>query len=66
MVCKSWNVDQHDPLAVQLKLFGLSDCVVHIFYLKRPIRPRIFANLQLQLLEFENRSDRLPSLPWFL
>ena len=64
MEFESWNVDEHDPLAVQLKLFGLFDCVVHIFYLKRP--PRTFGELQLQLLESENRSDRLPSLPWFL
>ena len=60
---ESWSVDEHDPLAVQLKLVGRSDSVVPSCLQTRPTG--IVDELQLQSLESENRSYRLPSLPWF-
>ena len=59
----SWSVDEHDPLAVQLKLVGRSDSVVPSCLQTGPTS--IVYELQFQSLESGNRSKRLPSLPWF-
>ena len=67
--CESWNVDEHDPLAIELKLVGRLDCA-------GPPIPNVYANsqtrttssvdeLQFQSLESGNRSYRLSYLPWF-
>ena len=61
--CESWSVDEHDPFAIQLKLVGRSDFVVQSCLQTRPAS--VVDELQLQPLESENRSDRLPSLPSF-
>ena len=58
---ESWSVDEHDPLAVQLKLVGRSDSVVPRCLQTRPIS--VVDELQLQSLESENRLERFPSLP---
>ena len=50
---ESWSVDEHDPLAVQLKLVGRSDSVVPRCLQTRPIS--VVDELQLQSLESENR-----------
>ena len=62
-VFESWSVDEHDPLAAQLKLVGRSDSVDWSFLQARPTS--VVDELQLQSLESGGRSDRLPSLPWF-
>ena len=58
MFFESWSVDEHDPLAIQLKLVGGSDSVVPSCPQARPTS--VVDELQLQSLESENRSERLP------
>ena len=68
-VAGSWSVDEHDPLAFQLKLVGRLDYAGPRSTFAIPdFRTRLtnaVYELQLQSLESENRSYRLSSLPWF-
>ena len=59
----SWSVDEHDPLAVQLKLVGHLDSVAPSPPQMRPTNA--VYELRLQSLESENGSDRLCSSLWF-
>ena len=65
---ESWSVEEHDPSAVQLKLVGRLDSVGPMPRAIPDPQTRTTSavyELRLQSLESENRSDRLPSLPWF-
>ena len=56
---ESWSVDEHDPLAVQLKLFGRSDFMAQSWPQTRPTS--LVDELQLQSLESAlDRSDCPP------
>ena len=55
----SWSVDEHDPLAVQLKLVGHLDSMVRSCVQMRPTSA--VYELQLQSLESRNGSDRMSS-----
>ena len=69
IVCDSWSVNEHDPLAVQLKLVGCLDSAGSRTHNAIPDSQTRTTSavyeLQLQSLESENRSYKLSSLPWF-
>ena len=69
IVCESWSIDEHNPLAVQLKLVGRLDSVdlgtpSAIPDTQTRSTSAVY-ELQVESLESENRSCRLSSLPWF-